>query len=415
MKAERRRRPPRRPLHQWAARGALAAGVVAFGMTGARHTLGYALRGADPARALALSPADARLQALQALALTQSALPLPAAHAADRAEAARLARRALRRDPTAVAAVDALALLAAMEGHERQSRALFGYAMRLSRRSLPSQLWAIEDAVARGDIGSALIHYDIALRTSGQAPDLLFPVLAQAIADPAVRAALVTRMAARAPWGEAFMAHAADKGPDFAATAALLGALARRGMAPPPYVRASLIGRLVERGQYDAAWRYYASGAPGAVRQTSRDRLFAAAHTHPAAFDWTPLSSPGVSASLGSEGVRGALSFTAAPSTGGPLARQLQVLPAGRYTLAGRSAGIDQPPGSQPYWSLTCPDGREAGRVEVSASNRNGGRFAGQLMVPAGCPAQWLTLQARPSDNPQGLQGEIRDAQLRPE
>ena len=402
---EGRGRSPRR----WAGRIALAAGFAALGVVATGHTLGYALRNADSRRALAINPADARLLGVRALALAQ-----PSASAADLAEARRLARSALQRDATAVTAVDALAFLTLFQGHEHQGRTLFGYATHLSRRDLRSQVWAIEDAVGHGNVRGALLHYDIALRTSSEGPELLFPVLAAAIADPAIRAALVDRLAGRPLWSEAFVSHLADEGPDFVAAAALLADLRRRKIVTPDYVRTSLIGRLVERGTYDAAWRYYASATPGVDRRRSRDHRFAATLANPTAFDWTPLGDAGVSASLQRGDTGGVLAFNAAPSIGGPLVRQLQVLPAGRYMLVGRSADIDQPRGSWPYWSLACADGREIGRVEAPASALNGGRFAGTLVVPANCPAQWLTLNARPSDNPQGLGGAIQDAELRP-
>lgn len=387
----------------------LATGFLVLGLVSTSRSLGYALRGADIDRAAALSPGDARLTALRALKLAQ-----PASSAAVRTRAEGLARMSLRRDPTAVPAVNALAVLALLDGRERQGRSLFGYAMRLSRRDLPSQLWAIEDAVARNDVRGALHHYDIALRASGRAADLLFPVLAQAIAEQPVRSALVDTMAARPLWSEAFISHAADKGPDFIAAAGLFTEVGRRGVVVPPYARTALIGRLLERGRYGAAWAYYAAVTPGADRLRSRDGGFGALPVSPTAFDWNTVADAGVSASIQAGDGGGLLAFSAAPSVGGPLARQLQVLPPGRYTLSGRSADIDQARGSWPYWSLTCLGGAEIGTVEVPASTIDGGRFRGELTVPADCPAQWLTLVARASDGTQGLQGVIRGVRLRP-
>lgn len=85
---------------------------------------------------------------------------------ARRREADRLARLALRQDPTAVAALATLGLNAQIRGDTNSARRYFAYSDKLSRRSLTTRLWAIEDAVARDDIPAALRNYDVALRTS---------------------------------------------------------------------------------------------------------------------------------------------------------------------------------------------------------------------------------------------------------
>ncbi|MDT9096849.1 hypothetical protein RSW32_26335, partial [Escherichia coli] len=76
---------------------------------------------------------------------------------------------------------------AQLHGDVGAARRLFAYGQRLSRRDNSTQLWAIEDAVARNDIPDVLRHYDVALRTSPNLADILYPVLASASADPAIR------------------------------------------------------------------------------------------------------------------------------------------------------------------------------------------------------------------------------------
>jgi hypothetical protein len=92
----------------------------------------------------------------------------------------------------------------------------------------------------------------------------------------------------------------------------------------------------------------------------------------------------------------------------------MQVLPPGDYRLEGHASGIEQPESSAPYWLLSCSDGRELGRVVVHNATRDGGHFAGRFNVPAGCPSQFLTLVARPSDLVSGLSGQIDQVQLSP-
>src|SRR3546814_9998889 len=73
---------------------------------------------------------------------------------------------------------------------------------------------AIELAVARDDIPSALRHYDIALRTKKNAPDLLFPVLTSALTNPTIRTELVKTLGGRPKWSNDFISHAARSDAD---------------------------------------------------------------------------------------------------------------------------------------------------------------------------------------------------------
>jgi len=117
----------------------------------------------------------------------------------------------------------------------------------------------------------------------------------------------------------------------------------------------------------------------------------------------------------------GVVDFAAAPSSGGPVLQQVQLLRPGRYRLEGRSSGVEQPARSLPYWILMCRDGRELGRVALSSSMPDTGgnasgeeTFSGEFTVPTNCPVQTLTLIVRPSDQITGVTGQIHRAQLAP-
>lgn len=64
--------------------------------------------------------------------------------------------------------------------------------------------------------------------------------------------------------------------------------------------------------------------------------------------------------------------------------------------------------------ALHCVDGRELGRVTVPASNQANGKFAGRFIVPSGCPVQYLSLIAQPSQSVAGLQGQLDRLWLEP-
>lgn len=401
--------PVRRSATEWGVRGVLALSTAVIGYFSVIYSFAEATNRRDPALAHSLMHGNGRITARLA---EQRFEKNP--EGTEQGATARLARLALLQDPTAVSAVSTLGFQAHIRGDTQEARRLFDYAQRLSRRNLQAQLWAIEDAVQREDIPGALHHYDIALRTSRVAPDLLFPVLASAITDPTIRSNLVVTLAEKPRWGPQFIAYALANGADPASIASLFVALRQAGVPASPEASSSVVNRLVLGGALEDAWRYYTSVWPGADRRRSRDPQFTADRTAPSPFDWTNINDESVTTSIqrGNEG--GVFDFSVRPSTGGPLLRQLLMLPPGSYRIEGHSSGIEQPERSLPYWVLTCRDGRELGRVTMPSSTRSSGVFSGRFNIPEGCPAQSLALVARASDEVSGVTGQIDRVQLAP-
>ncbi len=401
---------PRRSPTEWAVRGALAVVAAGLGTVSVAHSLAYMIRGSDPERAHALAPWDGRITAL-----LSEKLSAPGADAADRRQADKMARLALYQDPVAVPAVATLGINAQVRGDTAGARRLFAYSEKLSRRDLRTQLWAIEDAVAHNDIPGVLHSYDIALRTSRIAPDLLFPVLASAISEPDIRQSLVATLSKQPAWTSQFTGYVAGHGPDARNTASLFQALARHNIAPPPWGPGLLINRLLTEGHAVEAWQYYATITPGAERNRSRNPRFAAAPSNPTPFDWAPMNDNGVSASLQSNGDRNGLFDFAVPAgAGGPVLRQMQMLLPGRYRLTGVSQGITATGSAAPYWSLDCTDGRPLGKVLLPQSSQDNGRFAGEFVLNTGCLIQYLTFFVPDNTDMNGTSGQILQIQLSP-
>ena len=399
---------PRHSARGWSIRIALALGVAAIGIWSVAQSLAYSMRGDAPELAHQLAPGDGRITAI-----LSEKLSAPEARTAGRNAADRLARLALRQDAMAVPAVATLGIDAQIRGNTNDARHFFAYAQKLSRRDLRTQLWALEDAVGRGDVAGALRQSDITLRASLYGPDLLCPGLSAAVADPAIRGPLIRLLATKPAWGQPFVEYAANTA-EPRATFSLLMGLRRVGMAVPPDANAALIDNLLKGSFYDEAWNYYTSTTPRADRHRSRDPRFSAIKEKPSLLDWKTVDSDGIVASLQPENTGGAFDFSAPASVGGPVLRQAQLLPAGSYDLTGHSVSINQPADSQPYWLLACADGRELGRATVPNSAQNGGKFIGRFVVPAGCPMQYLSLIARPSDMVGGTSGQIDQVQLAP-
>lgn len=111
-----------------------------------------------------------------------------------------------------------------------RARRLFLHSERLSRRNLITQLWAIEDAVARDDVAGALRHYDIALRTAPRMAEVLFPVLKSASTDPAIRTGLIRTLSGKPLWAGDFIDYVSDNSADPQATVSLLRGLQQAGV-----------------------------------------------------------------------------------------------------------------------------------------------------------------------------------------
>jgi hypothetical protein len=399
----------RSPL-EWGVRLLLAVLAGWLGFVAVVHTIAASLADSDPERAFLLAPSDGTIAASLAQQLSE-----PGATDAERARSDKLARVALLRNAASADAVASLGANAQARGDMTSAARYFAYSQALSRRELRSQAWGIQEAAAHNDIPAMIAHYDIILRVSPVSSPVMLPALATAIVDPRVRAALIKALARKPDWGPAFINYIATDGPDPSATAVMLDEARRAGIAVPYGNSAAVIDALLSAGQVSDAWNYYQRLTPRADRRTSRDPHFVANHETPSPFDWVPQNDGGVSTSLqGGSDDRGTFVFQAPPSVGGPLLKQVELLPPGDYILSGRSKGVSQPADSQPYWTLTCRGGAELGRVPLVNSAQSGGAFSGRITVPASCPVQTLALNALPSSEIAGLSGEIDEVALKP-
>lgn len=382
----------------------LALAIAGVGFVATSHSFAQMLRGQSLELALATAGWDGRITARAAEARASDDI----SHGR-RVSSIALARRALLQDPTSVPAIAVVAASSQLEGDNNRARQLFDYSDRVSRRHLGTRLWLIEDAVGRNDIPAALRNYDIALRTSRVAPDILFPILASAISHDQVRSELGRTLMARPSWGERFIRFAVGNG-DPEQSALLLRELMRRKGDVPADTHVAMIDALTERRLVNDAWAYYVALRPGADRARSRDARFKIMRDAATVFDWRPIEESGTTTTI----QEGLFDFSAPMNYGGIVLRQWQMLPRGEYRLEGQSANLQLDGRSKPYWALVCSDGRELGRVEVPNSAEANGRFVGRFFVPAGCPVQYLSMVVRPSDDPAASSGQILEVSLSP-
>lgn len=361
---------------------ALVAGVVGFLLS---QSL-VATR-ADPAAALASWPWNAAARAEQATALLAKAQDAPTA-----ASARALSVSALREQPLLVPALRALGVSQAIAGQDAGAARTMAFAETLSRRDLPTELWLIEQGVARGDVAGALVHYDRALRTADTAPDLLLPVLVGASADPGVARPLGRLLATRPLWWSDFATRLVQQNPSPEGTATIVAALKLDPqIAGERTLLSAAMIRLADTGRADLARRLLPS--PG--REPLRNGGFEATGGL-VPFDWRLAQDGDLGAEIGArdDGRGNALLLDARSGRGGEVARQLLTLASGRYRITG-TVGDVAASAEAPALFMTCAgQARPLGRFRTGSAPIKGARFAARFSVPAGCAGQWLIIEA---------------------
>ena len=222
-----------------------------------------------------------------------------------------------------------------------------------------------------------------------------------------MRSSLVRIAIGKPAWLPLFVEYAAANPADAHAVSDLFQELQRQGVSVSDVSRVLLTNTLGARNQVESAWNYYRSFHPAVDPARSRDPRFLASSLDTTLFDWQPVAQNGLNASLQRGPGGGSLAFSAPAGAGGVLARQVQLLPPGRYRMVGHSLDVEQAIEDAPFWQLSCGNGREIWRFDIPNSAVGDGNFSGDLTVPIGCAGQTLTLNARPSDKVGGLAGQI--------
>ncbi len=299
----------------------------------------------------------------------------------------------------------------------------------------PDRAVATLEAGQRLDPRQRLIHLlllDRYLRTAHYADAATqFSVLARILG--AAQAPIATAMAQMTMAPETREAVRRTLNTDPVLERAVLIALAKSAIAPDaifalasPAARADagnaeswgpvLVDRLVERSQYEAArsvWQriYGISAAQAAMPITNAG--FRETRAAPP-FDWTLTAS-----SLGAADLRsGSMVVEYYGRDSGALASQLLVLRPGRYRFA-----ITVDPGKTDAtttlaWTLACKaaasDTRDPLMTLPVTATAKPHRIAADVVVPANCPSQILTLRGEAGEFPAPLNVTLRDLDLRP-
>jgi hypothetical protein len=367
------------------ARAGIVSGALLIAAVILPSSLAAWLRADHPETAAQIAPWDSRAAAGAAAALrTDPRSP----------DVRQLVSKALARDLTVTAAIELRAADFAASGRPAEAAELFRLSDRLSRRSLPTRLWLIQDAVDRGDVTGALHNFDIALRTSTDAPLILYPVLSKASADPGLTIPLARTLDRASDWRLMFLEWTLATNSNLDSIAKVVARMRDRAFVTGNSVDQHFIERLVTARQFEPALLLHR--AFGRNDGLIADTNFAdVSSRYP--FGWGLVSG----ASLGADRVQGPmLTYHAAVAQSGQVAAQLLGLAPGRYILATRSAAAVK--GEVPYWSITCGEAGGAKLATIGQPAAAGAEARATFRVPDGCLAQWLTLSIRPgSDEPE--------------
>lgn len=174
-----------------------------------------------------------------------------------------------------------------------------------------------------------------------------------------------------------------------------------------------LVSRLVTAGRFQAAravWQKVYKLPQEAVATPIFNPAFDRIAASPP-FDWTLTAG-----SLGAaDPRRGTLAIDYYGRESGDLASQLLVLAPGRYQFAFTAEGGKPDGASRLFWTIACAgDGKSVlANVAVPTSPRVQ-RAGSAFSVPAGCPAQTLTLRGEAAEFPSPLNLTIGGVAIRP-
>ncbi len=380
MPRARRSRKAWLSLAAWAGLlGGVAVLVVLAGLTSA-------LRSTRPDAALAMLPGDARALAKRAdMTLLTGALR-PADISAARTDA----RAALMRDTTLPAAWRVLGLTE-REGSPASLR-LLHTAQALSRRDVPTQIGLLEAQVERGNIISALRHYDIILRISTAYDPMLFPVLAGAMTEPQILRPLSKRLANAPMWRRRFLSYVVNAGTSFEEQAALFDALNHAGGLQERDILAASITNSASVGQLAVAQRLYRIMAPDDATRPLRNGQFEDA-AGIAPFDWQLETTGPLSVAVATAQGQRRLEMASVRGDGGRAARQLLALPPGRYRLGARFGTLEGQNAGIPYMTLACAATSSVVTTAEAPMGRDS--FTADGTIPTACRYQWLELGLR--------------------
>lgn len=379
------------------AAGTAAAGFLAFAVSVVGIT-----RYDQPERALALLPFDAVANSVLADRQLQTSPK-------DSQEIEALAKRAIERTPLAPTAMRVLGFVADGRGEAGLASRRIKYAVALSRRDLPANLWLVEEAVRRNDVRTTLDRYDVALRTSRLAAPVLFPVLANALTDAEFVAPVTALLRRNPPWITEFVPWAIHQGGASENITLVLEGLPALSKDRDSQLAIAAVGQLVGEQRFTTAARFLDSplarsaGASGSTQTRTLSALGTQGAIPP--FAWSLVQNP----DLGAEVEEGAISVYAKDGASGIVASRLLVLAPGSYRLTTSGSGAIAV--GDVRWTLNCGTNPERLVADLAIPAAPAPVYR-DFVVDDTCAGQWLRLVVRNSSADSELTAKVATVSL---
>ena len=311
----------------------------------------------------------------------------------------KLAKRSLEQQPLNAVAVRLLGYVADIRGDKKKARRMMLLAQKISRRDFGTQLWLIEDAVARNDTSQALYHYDIAMRTTESSHQVLFPTLIGALGDSEVRKELVPYIRRDPSWLAAFLGYAVNNIEDPADVAELLtGAGQLPNREDYKSYSNSLLALLAAKSEFTAFQQYYLSLSDSKVLslQSAALNINTVGLRYPVA-GWQMVDNPAIGGafSLPDKAGRHILSVFAGTGERGELMSKYLFLKPGSYKFAAGYSAAEGVPNGEIRWDFLCLFANGTVSVWFNASPIQKGRSIStqNFKIKPDCSTQLLKLQ----------------------
>jgi hypothetical protein len=329
-----------------------------------------------------------------------------------------MAKQSLRGGALNPVAIRLLGYVADVRGDTKKARELMLLSHKVSRRDFGTQLWLIEDAVARGDKKQALYHYDIAMRTTPSSFPILFPTLTGALSDPEVRVALAPIVRQAPIWLPSYLSEAVNTVEN---PANLADVLVKAGGLPEDegYQNLSnaLLGQLAAKNKFPAFRQYYLAlkgNKPAAFRSAAltKDTV----NVRYPAMGWQVVENVGIGGSFSQPDTKGRFSLSAFAGSGerGEVMRKMLFLEPGNYRFQARYAALEGVSDAEIRWDLQCISAAgNVGKWFVSSPVRRGNFAQVQdFNIDKACPNQLLIMQAAGGSNQLGAEFTLRSVDI---
>jgi len=351
----------------------------------------------------------ARLAPTSALVLSRAAESEFAAGRVDNADF--LARERLKRGPFDVRALRVAGMAADKAGRADEANDILTLAGNWSLRDDPTHAWLIEHRLRQGDYSSAFAHADTLVRRREDIQPRIFQLFTlAATSDPAARSVVTGLLAARPPWSRAFFDHLYQTGPGLQlATNLALGQQETDGPMDDVELRRLYYYLLQEADPSGvAALRARLKRPIPPAGVIVAGDFETAAGVQP--FAWRLGDQAGLIAEIAPAPDTGNALYVAYQGFGAAaLVDQLVTLAPGAYELQGVEQTGTAEGAPRLAWTVTCA-GAATGRIVpqplrfTTADRPDWRRFARTFTVPqAGCPAQWIRLDAPNRDRSREL------------